>query len=252
MGASSPDTRLRYDMGGRDPAEGVTVVPYLKGAAFFWTLERVVGRARLDRWLRTWFERRAFCSVTTATLLADLREHLLGGGSDTPPPPEAIDLEAWVDEVGVPERAAPPESAIMTRIDGAAARVLAGEPPASIDATGWTPQGWRHFLGTLAAGAPTKEALAALDAAFQLSASRNAEVQMPWLRLAARCEDASATAAIERFLADNGRMKHLRPLYAELMTTAWGARIARDTYGRVRGRYHALVRAGLDRLIGAG
>ena len=31
QGATSPDTRLHYDLKGRDPAVGVTVIPYLKG-----------------------------------------------------------------------------------------------------------------------------------------------------------------------------------------------------------------------------
>src|SRR5262245_47384245 len=87
MGESAPDTRLRYDMTGRDPAEGVTLIPYLKGAAFFWTLEDAVGRERLDAWLKGWFERQAFRSVTTGTLVRDLREHLLGGDPMLSNPP---------------------------------------------------------------------------------------------------------------------------------------------------------------------
>jgi leukotriene-A4 hydrolase len=246
MGESAPDTRLCYEMAGRDPAEGVTVVPYLKGAAFFWTIERVVGRARLDPWLQSWFARQAFRSVTTETLLADLRAHLLTADEAA----KLIDLEAWVTRPGVPTDGAPPASELMRRIDDAARRVLAGESASSLDVDGWTPQAWRHFLGTLLVASPTAAQVEALDASFAISASRNAEVEAPWLRLAVRCELEAAVAEIERFLADNGRMKYLRPLYTELVASPWGAPIARRTYARARGRYHALVRAGLDRLVG--
>ncbi len=250
MGEDAPDTRLHYDMAGRDPAEGVTVIPYLKGAALFWTLERRLGRDRLDRWLRSWFERQAFRSVTTATLLADLREHLLEG-DPAAEKAAGIDLDGWVSEPGIPADGAPPPSELMSRIDAAAHRVLAGETLSTIDAAGWSPQAWRHFLGTLLEAEVSPQAVADLDATFALSASQNAEVLVPWLRLAARMEDPATVPAIARFLEHNGRMKYLRPLYAQLMTTEWGTAIARGSYQRARGRYHALVRGALDRLVGA-
>lgn len=249
MGLEAPDTRLRYEMEGRDPAEGVTVVPYLKGAAFFWTLEREVGRERLDRWLKSWFERHAFQSVSTATLLADLRSHLLVEKSAL-----AADLDRWVSAPGVPTDATPPASQLLLRVDAAAQKILEGAPPSSIDAAEWNPQAWRHFLGSLLAshgGDPTLESLKALDAEFGLSGSKNAEVQMPWLRLLAKRQDEGAAQAIAAFLAGNGRMKYLRPLYAELMASPWGTEIAKRTYAGARPHYHALVQSGLDRLVGA-
>jgi leukotriene-A4 hydrolase len=242
MGEGSPDTRLCYDMTGRDPAEGVTVVPYLKGAAFFWTLEKAVGRDRLDAWLRGWFERHAFRSVTTDIFLRDLREHLN---------PPGMDLDRWVNDPGLPREAEPPPSALLSRVDAASAAVLAGEPPASVDIQGWTPQAWRHFLGTLLAARPEGALLTALDEAFRLSKSGNAELLLPWLRLEARARRDLAIPRIESFLAEQGRYKFLRPLYADLLSTEWGAPIARRTYEGARRRYHALVRSGLDKLFAA-
>lgn len=244
MGVESADTRLRYEMKGRDPAEGVTVVPYLKGAAFFWTLEKEVGREQLDRWLKSWFERHAFESVTTATLLEDLRAHLLSETSVL-----AADLERWVSSPGVPTEATPPASQLLVRVDAAAQKILEGAAPSSLDTSDWNPQAWRHFLGTLFAGDPSLASLKALDIAFGLSNSKNAEVQMPWLRLLAKRQDQSAAQAIDSFLANNGRMKYLRPLYSELMASPWGTEIAKRTYARARPRYHTLVQSGLDRLV---
>jgi aminopeptidase N len=246
MGATAPDTRLRYDMTARDPAEGVTVIPYLKGAAFFWTLEKVVGRPRLDAWLRSWFERRAFQSVTTETLLADLREHLFAASpSDALP----VDLEHWVSHTGVPEGAAPTPSALLLRVDEAARAVSAGAALGAIDVQGWTPQAWRHFLGTLLAARPDVALVEALDDAFRLSESHNPEVLLPWLRLEAQVQRESSVPRIERFLRGQGRSRYLRPLYGDLLATAWGAPIARRVYGEARPKYHALVRTGLDRLF---
>lgn len=242
MGESSPDTRLRYDMRGRDPSEGVTVIPYLKGAAFFWALEERVGRPRLDAWLRSWFERKAFQSVTTAQLLDDVRARLLREG-------EAIDLDRWVDAPGMPEGGAPPTSALLDRVEAAVQAVRSGAAPASLDTAGWSPQAWRHFLGGLLGARLSLATVEALDATFRLSESRNAEVLTPWLRIEAQVERPASAERIERFLVSQGRYKYLRPLYGDLLATAWGAPIARRAYDAGRGRYHAVVRSGLDKLL---
>ena len=47
--------------------------------------------------------------------------------------------------------------------------------------------------------------------------------------------------ALERFLTSQGRRKFLRPLYEDLMTTAWGTAEAHRIYQRARPTYHAVV-----------
>ncbi len=246
MGKDAPDTRLCYDMTGRDPAEGVTVIPYMKGAALFWTLERAVGRDSLDAWLKSWFARRAFQSVTTATLLEDLRTELWPAGAAP-----SVELEPWVHAPGLLAQAAPPPSALLQRVDQAAADVLAGVSPSTLDVGGFTPQAWRHFLGTLIQARPAVAIVGAIDQAFALSRSHNAEILAPWLRLEAQSHNDAAIPRIESFLGSVGRMKYLKPLYAELLDSAWGKPIAKRAYQAARVRYHALVRAGLERLFSA-
>lgn len=245
-GSDDPDTRLRYDMTGRDPAEGVTVVPYLKGAAFFWTLETIVGRPRLDAWLRGWFDRRAFQSVTTDMLLDDLRAQLLTDEASR----RSIDLDRWVDEPGPPRSPAPRASALLDRVDAATKALLAGEAPSTVDTTGYTPHAFRQLLGAVLAARPAPALVEAMDAAFGLSATSNAEVLLPWLRLEVSARRAAAIPRIERFLLAQGRLRYLKPLYGDLLASDWGAHIARRTYADARPRYHALVRASLDKLVG--
>lgn len=244
LGPASSDTKLHYDMSGRDPAEGVTVVPYLKGAALLWTLEARVGRARLDAWLRGWFSRKAFQSVTSDDFARDLEAELY-----TPREPAPVDLRAWIHEPGLPQEARPPTSTLGQALDAAAKSLLGGAPATSIETSGWTPQAWRHFLGTLLAARPSAALVAELDRSFPLSSSKNCEVLAPWLRLRAQVEDASAEAAIVGFLGSVGRMKYLRPLYAELLATEWGRPIAKRAREAAEPKYHALVRAGLERLF---
>ena len=78
-GAAGADTRLRIDLKGRNPDDGLTDIAYEKGAAFLRTIEVAVGRERFDAWMKGWFDRHQFEPVTTSLFLADIREHLIKG-----------------------------------------------------------------------------------------------------------------------------------------------------------------------------
>ena len=54
------DTRLHIDLTGRDPDEGMTAIPYDKGANFLRVLEKRFGRERFDAFLRRWFDSHRF------------------------------------------------------------------------------------------------------------------------------------------------------------------------------------------------
>ncbi len=248
MGADHPDTRLQYELAGRDPAVGVTVIPYLKGAALVWTLERAVGRPRMDAWLRGWFDRHAFQPVTHRALLRDLDAHLFHGEASP------VDLQRWLHAPGAPPaEAAPDPSAALDRVDALARELLAGAPPSTLPFDGFSPMHWRQLLATLLAAPATpegwKERLTELDEARSLSRSENCEILAPWLRLAARARLDAALPALRRFLSSQGRGKYLRPLYEELLASEWGAPVAREVYAEARGRYHPLARGMLDRLF---
>jgi hypothetical protein len=243
LGPTSPDTRLRLALAGRDPAVAVSAVPYVKGAAFLRAVERAVGRARFDAWLRAWFDRHAFASVTTDGFVRELRAELLP--EDAVP---GVDVAAWVDGAGVPADAPRPVSVRLAHVEAQAAAFAVGVPARALDVREWVPQEWRHFLNALPRQLAA-ERLRDLDEAFALSASSNAEVLFAWLRLALRNEYAPALPAAERFLTLQGRGKFVRPLYQALAATVWGAREARRIYARARPLYHATVAAAVDAVL---
>jgi len=71
------DTHLRLHLEGRDPDDGMTDVAYEKGFAFLQLLESKVGREKFDAFLRAYFDRFAFQSMTTDFFLAHLESELL-------------------------------------------------------------------------------------------------------------------------------------------------------------------------------
>jgi len=245
-GPSSADTILHIDLDGRDPDEGATRIPYDKGAALMTLVEQQVGRARFDVYLRGYFERHAFQSIVTGTFIDDLRRHLL---DERPGTEEMLRLHAWIFEPGLPGNAIAPHSTLLERVAADAQAFTAGVAASSLNAAaGWNTQEWLHFLTVLPATL-TPPQLADLDATFNLSDRRNSEVLFAWLRIAIRHHYAPAMPAVERFLTTQGRRKFLRPLYEDLMASAWGSAAARRIYASARPTYHAVAVHTLDSIV---
>lgn len=248
LGPSSPDTKLKVNLEGRDALEGVTTIPYIKGAALLQVIERTVGRERFDAYLRSWFERHAFCAVTTEVFVSDVRAHLLAGDPSIEP---KIGLDEWIYGPGLPQNAEHPRSDALANAERLAATFAGGLPVDDLDTDGWTTQEWRHFLNALPRDIGTLR-LQELDETRGLSGELNGEILAAWLRLAIHNAYEPARPALERFLIGQGRRKFLKPLYEELMTSHWGQDLARLIYLRARPRYHATTRAALDPIVGIG
>src|SRR6185503_4478065 len=216
-GMQSKDTVLHVDLKGRDPDDGATLIPYEKGAALVSLIEQTVGRPAFDAYLKGYFQRYAFKSITTAQFLADIRAHLL-----TDKAVEAkIRLEDWIYRPAVPDNAIQPRAPQLTEAGAQAAAFARGAGASSLRTKEWSTQEWQYFLQELPPTLPA-DRLAVLDKAFAFSERRNSEVLFEWLRIAVRQHYQPAMPALERFLLSQGRRKFVRPLFEDLMKTEWG------------------------------
>ena len=248
-GPTSKDTILHIDLTGRDPDDALTDIAYEKGATFLRLLEATFGRQAFDAYLRSYFERHAFQSITTSEFESDLREHLLKGD---PQAEQRLKLQEWLYQPGLPDNAPVPTSDALARVEKDSTSFAAGAAAATITAaSGWSTQEWQHFLVTLPDKLSASQ-MADLDKTFDLSQRRNAEVLFAWLRVAIRNRHAPAMPALERFLTSQGRRKFLRPLYEDLMKTDWGKVDARRIYERARPLYHSLSTNTLDPIVKGG
>lgn len=243
------DTWLEQDLVGRDPDEGITDIPYDKGALFLTMLEEAVGRSRFDAFLTGYFDRFAFESMDTATFLEHLRTELLEplGLSS-----EELAVEAWVHGPGVPDNAPEWRSERFAAVDRQVEALLGGRAPAELDTAGWSPHEWVHLVRALPRDAGTSLA-AGLDEAFGLSASHNDEILAAWLPCAVETglsfEDPRVDDAVADFLTRQGRSKFLRPLYRALVATERGAARAREIYAVARPRYHPVAAGVVDAIL---
>jgi hypothetical protein len=242
-GPKAADTHLRLALDTRDPDDGMTNIAYEKGAAFLQTIESVVGRERLDAFLRTYFDRFAFQPMTSERLLAYMNETLFKPGEA-----EKVNVQAWVYGPGLPSNVPPVAAEAFAAVDAQVARWSAGERTSALTTREWSTQEWQHFLRGLPQTIPAAR-LADLDAAFKLSASTNSEVLFAWLEIAIRNRYEPAFPALERFLLSQGRRKFLRPLYDALAKTDWGRAMAVKIYKQARPTYHSVSVGTIDGIL---
>jgi leukotriene-A4 hydrolase len=250
-GGRSPDSRLRVDLAGRDPDDGVNDIAYEKGATFLRTLEELVGRERWDTYLKGYFDRHAFQPQTTSGFLADLRTHLVKGDAALE---QRMALVEWTEGTGLPAQAVHRRSPRFPAIDATAAAFAAqgaGALPAAEVLAAWSTAERVRFLNRLPRQLSV-ERLQALEQALQLRTQGNSEVLFAWLQLALVNRYAPAVAQAEAFLSSQGRRKFVLPLYTTLMGQgSWGQREARRIYAGARSGYHAVTVGSVDKVVGA-
>ncbi len=245
LGATNDATRL-HQPPNSDSDGGSSGITYDKGATFLRTMERLVGRARFDAWLRQWFDNHAFQPATSAMFLADMRQNLIRGDAAM----EArLMPQDWIYGTGLPANVARPDPAAFAAVD-TASRVY--QTAGNIDAAAW--RGWTtaERLRFLSNVSETRSAdqLATLDQSLHLMDEGNAEVRFAWLNLALANRYQPAVPAAEQFLATIGRRKFVAPLFRTLVDTGdWGRTIATRIYARTRATYHPVTQAGVDRIL---
>lgn len=244
---SEAEQVLARNLDDQDPEESFTGIPYDKGRLFLQWLEARVGRDAFDAFLREYFDRFAFQSISTEDFLEHLDRTLLATAADAL---SRSEVEAWIYRPGLPEDAVIPASDAFDIVDDWRGKWLAGEVRLDQLPTGdWTVSEWRQFLLGLGERLDLEQ-MSALDAAFELTATGNVEILYLWLVRSIETRYEPGLARLDTFLVEVGRNKFTRPLYEELAATDWGREQALEIYQRARPGYHPMTRAAAERALG--
>jgi hypothetical protein len=237
------DTQLVQDITGRD-ADDAGAVAYEKGAGFLRVLEKQLGRARLDPFLRSYFDAHAFQGMTTPTLVPLLKRDLF---KEDIAAWQAVGVEEWLYGRGIPKGLVAPASG---RFDKARAAAAAFAKDGSLDGVrkDWVTAEWLEFLSSLPKPM-TASQLDALDVACGFSARGNSEVLFGWLRHVVAASYEPAYPALERFLTAQGRRKFLKPLYEDMQANETTRALARTIYARARPGYHPISVGTVDVIL---
>lgn len=87
---SPNDTKLKLDLKGRNPDDGMNSIAYDKGYLFLRTLEEKVGRDNMDAFLKSYFKKNAFSTTNTEDFITYLNENLLERNNIT------FNTEEWI------------------------------------------------------------------------------------------------------------------------------------------------------------
>ena len=241
------DQVLHLDLTGRDPDEGMTGIPYEKGSLFLEVLESTYGRDRFDRFLKDYFHHFAFKSITTDEFVAYLKTNLIDANPKVVAP---IDLEAWIEKPGLPEKYPVVSSVRFARVEEASKTWSVPDVDIDMERTKeWTTHEWVHFLQSLPHKLST-ERMTAFDKAFGFTNRGNAEVAQQWLLIAIRNAYTPADARLEKFLTTIGRRKFLMPLYGELNKSPEGAKRAKAIFAKAKPFYHSIAAESVGKLLG--
>jgi leukotriene-A4 hydrolase len=239
-------TRLKLDLAGKDPDDGMNDIAYEKGYCFLRNVEQTVGREKFDAFLKNYFSENAFGTIYTEAFLEYLKKNLLQGDEKAY---QQLNVDNWVYKGGFPQSYAQPIAERFKNVDKVV-DILTKEKKIvdkSITKT-WTSHEWLHLLRHLPANTDAAT-MAQLDAAFGFTKSGNSELQFEWYMKSIAAKYTPAYEAMSQFMTNTGRRKFIVPLYKALLTTPEGKAMAQKIYAKARPNYHFVATNTLDPLL---
>ena len=237
------DTKLKLDLTGRNPDDGLTAIPYNKGYFFLRLIEETVGRADFDAFLKEYFTSNAFQVMNTEDFLTYMNDRLLVG-----PHEGAVNVDEWVYGERIPENIPSPVSPRIAEVDETVVKWSAGEiATADLPWNDWGYTERYRFISNIDPDVNAAQ-LAEMDASFKVIETGNNEVLFAWLKESVLKKYDASYPRMERFLIEVGRRKFLTPLYEAMVETGQGD-LARKIYDQARPNYHSVSRGTMDALL---
>lgn len=243
LGATSADTKLKLDLKGRDPDEGMNDVAYDKGYFFLRLCEETFGRDQWDAFLKKYFDENAFTSMTTEKFLAYFDKYFKDKSLK-----EKINVNAWVYSAGLPENCPQPHTDEFAKVTTQIEAWKNGTPASQLNTTGWTTHHWLYFIRNLP-DSLRLEKIIELDYAFYFTRSGNSEILCEWFQRCIKAKYETAYGPMRNYLMTVGRRKLVKPLYTELAKTPEGKAWAKSVYEKARTGYHSVTYNTIDDIL---
>jgi leukotriene-A4 hydrolase len=233
-GDTNPDTRLKVSLTGRNPDDGISMIPYVKGYAFLRVIENAVGREKFDPFIKNYFDSHAFQSITTEDFVKHLNENLIKGDKALA---DKIQLDNWIYKPGIPSNILPVSSAEFDAID-AIQKSWRETGVAGLSKKITTTAEKQHFIDHLPTDISVKE-MEAIDKEFNFTKGGNFIIKRQWFVQAIRHQYKAANPAIEQFLIGSSRTGSIMMLYKEMVKTPEGKVWAKQVFDKAKSGYHA-------------
>lgn len=244
LGPDTSATKLKLDLKDHDPDDGMNQIAYEKGYFLLRIIEQRVGRKKFDRFIKEYFSKFAFQSMTTEMFIEYINGTLLRDDEKL-----RKTLNRWIYEPGVPKRIPVAKSKRFADVDEALRKYKKGKMPSQKKVKKWSSHEWLHFLRKLPKDMKGKD-MAALDKAFNFTNSGNSEILAAWFEHAIAHKYEAAYPQLRKFLTTVGRRKFVLPLYKKLAVSPEGKEMALDIYKEARPNYHSVTEGSVDHVLG--
>ena len=244
LGKDSPDTRLKIDLSGKNPDEGLSDIPYEKGYALLQTIEAEVGRKQFDTFLTNYFNDHAFQSINTEAFVNYFNKNLIKGDKGLA---NKIKLDDWIYKPGIPSNIITPVSEDFNAID-AIQKTWRKTGIKGLSQKIKSTNEKQHFIDYLPNDL-TVEEMAFIDKEFNFTNGGNFVVRRQWFIIAIQHQYRVAYPAIENFLISYSRTYSLTPLYKEMIKTPEGKVWAKQIYAKAKPGYHATSVEALEKIL---
>ncbi|MFK7748054.1 MAG: leukotriene A4 hydrolase C-terminal domain-containing protein [Kordia sp.] len=238
-------THLKLDLEGKNPDDGMNSIAYDKGYLFLRTLEETVGRDKMDTFLKEYFNKHSFSTMTTEKFLKYLDKELLAKNKVT------FNVNDWVYKAGIPDNAAKIVSDKFQKVEEAIVNWEKGTlSEKELSKKDWNIQQKIHFIRNI----PTEislEKFIALDNACQFSTATNSYIAMVWFEQAINHDyhGNNVDAHIENFLMTVGRRWYVSTLYKAFKRNNQ-VETAKRIYEKARPNYHSVTANTIDDMLG--
>ncbi len=246
LGHTSIDTHLKLSLKDRDPDDGMNDVAYEKGHFLLLLIEQTVGREKFDAFLKSYFQKHKFQTITTEQFLAEYRNDLI---KDDSAAAKKIDIERWVYGPGIPDNCPQITSERFNAVDATVEAWKKGTSAKNLNTKDYSSNEWQRFIRILPQQMTVAQ-MKELDDAFHFTNSGNSEILAVWFDHVIANKYETGYPALENFLENVGRRKFCKPLYASLAKTPGGLELAKKIYAKARPNYHSITQGTIDEILG--
>jgi len=242
-------TKLIVDLKGKDPDDAFSSIPYEKGFNFLYHLEKLIGKAKWDKFIPHYFNTYKFKSVDSYEFKSTLLD-FFSSDAEASKKLEELDWDTWFYKPGYPPKPDFDQTMVRSCYDLADQwEARSKDPkgsdfePRDTDVDAWSGNQSVVFLERIQTW---KQPLRAEDVEllgklYYYATSENVEILSRYygIGLAARCKAVYEPTA--ELLGRVGRMKFVRPLYRSL--NQCDRDLAVKTFEKNRDFYHPICRA---------
>ncbi|WP_339686376.1 M1 family metallopeptidase [uncultured Nonlabens sp.] len=246
MKDSPNDTKLKLDLKGRNPDDGMNSIAYDKGYLFLRTLEEKVGRDKMDAFLKSYFKKNAFSTTNTEDFVTYLNANLLEKNNIS------FNTEEWIYQPGIPDNAAVIQSDAFSNVEKTLQTFIDTNNIDVAATSQWTPQEWVHFVRNFPEDI-TIEQMQELDNRFDFTVSTNSYINMVWYEqsILHGYHGNNVDSKIAEFLNTVGRRWYVTTLF-KAFKKANRTEEAIAIYKTARPNYHSVTANTVDELLGVG